>query len=675
MFASVVKSGCSKYRLHSGNEIAENGRKNFAAAKNGHVGVQWLFWVEKGTMISAEYFAKKLVADVYYAGFSNVERISAESDLFVPDRYPDLLIPMQREAVCEYSGWFTVYYDFFVPAETPAGEYSVTLGAEVNGRKQEEKISIRVYNCTVSPLNHVRSCFLLCDKDIAFGEGYFDRELKRIYYERLLDFRLNSFVLPVNSRYTAEEVAEEADRYFDHPMFTAYALQNDTGGKTSARTDTYYEQIVALAKRSRPGRNLLEKAYTYFYDEADEGGRTAEALDRVRSYKKSLAAVVSVMEKDDSEALIPFKSIPGWRNSILNLPCVGTIHFTSKCAELIDETGIWCPAFIRYEDKSIREKFRRIAENTGKELWWYGCMGPRYPHPTYHIDDYLLSSRILGWMQCAYGIKGLLYWNAAGYLSDDTYRDIYTNPYKGKNLPAGDGFLFYPGKKYGIAGPLPSLRLMSIRNGLEDFELLLAAKEKAKQSGLSENFLYGDLFENVLYDVNENSFLKYHRRLLAWLEGSGAAVCESVDPMNFTGDLLSQIGVRGHCFELCLSHNGATDGRAIEICLRPEENRWTQILLPLAAMARPANRLRFTIRNFESRSLTLFVYVCCGEEKFLCQAREVFENTCITVDIPISLCIQNSSSEQDVLRLDLRNTYPQHEKYPMRIAIGDWRAE
>jgi hypothetical protein len=43
----------------------------------------------------------------------------------------------------------------------------------------------------------------------------------------------------------------------------------------------------------------------------------------------------------------------------------------------------------------------------------------------------------------------------------------------------GDGSLLYPGKPVGHDGPLPSLRLKLIRQGLQDYDYLKLASEKA----------------------------------------------------------------------------------------------------------------------------------------------------------------------------------------------------
>ena len=50
----------------------------------------------------------------------------------------------------------------------------------------------------------------------------------------------------------------------------------------------------------------------------------------------------------------------------------------------------------------------------------------------------------------------------------------------------GDGSLFYPGINVGIEGPVASLRLECIRNGIEDIELLKLAEEKLGREWVME---------------------------------------------------------------------------------------------------------------------------------------------------------------------------------------------
>lgn len=75
----------------------------------------------------------------------------------------------------------------------------------------------------------------------------------------------------------------------------------------------------------------------------------------------------------------------------------------------------------------------------------------------------------------------------------------------------GDGFLLYPGKKYGLDKPIPTVRLSALRDGQEDMDLLYALENKCKQRAsyygipseeVNINFLlsneYDELFTGVV---------------------------------------------------------------------------------------------------------------------------------------------------------------------------------
>ncbi len=91
-----------------------------------------------------------------------------------------------------------------------------------------------------------------------------------------------------------------------------------------------------------------------------------------------------------------------------------------------------------------------------------------------------MAHRMLFWHQKRENVDGLLYWsttywNPANGCDDpwktmQTVKDINPNIY-------GDGSLLYPGKPVGVDGPVGSLRLEIIRDGIEDFDYLCLADE------------------------------------------------------------------------------------------------------------------------------------------------------------------------------------------------------
>jgi hypothetical protein len=148
---------------------------------------------------------------------------------------------------------------------------------------------------------------------------------------------------------------------------------------------------------------------------------------------------------------------------------------------------IWCPLWSFIDEKTINEK---IAH--GDEVWSYTALvqrAPRY-HPEYdkvkgldppywHIDRPLTVYRVPIWINRRYNITGLLYWTTI-----TTVIEPWLNPafsHYGIHFNGG-GFLFYPGAPCGIDGPVCSMRVKNLRDGMEDYEYFailekLAGKE------------------------------------------------------------------------------------------------------------------------------------------------------------------------------------------------------
>jgi len=135
---------------------------------------------------------------------------------------------------------------------------------------------------------------------------------------------------------------------------------------------------------------------------------------------------------------------------------------------------IWCPLWSFIDRKTINEK---IAH--GDEVWSYTALvqrAPRY-HPQYesvkdlnppywHIDRPLTAYRVPTWINYQYDITGLLYWSTV-----TTVIEPWTNPaFAHPRHYNGGGFLFYPGLPCGIDGPVISMRMKNLRDGMEDYE-------------------------------------------------------------------------------------------------------------------------------------------------------------------------------------------------------------
>ena len=110
--------------------------------------------------------------------------------------------------------------------------------------------------------------------------------------------------------------------------------------------------------------------------------------------------------------------------------------------------------------------------------------------PGYLIDKTLADQRVFGWLMHQWDVGGLLNWGTNRWgdpYTGNGWRDPYQDPvsYRKKDgrVANGDSCLIYPGyyPRYGLtdpeAGPVSSLRLEALRDGLEDREYLRLAEK------------------------------------------------------------------------------------------------------------------------------------------------------------------------------------------------------
>ncbi|HIJ53767.1 MAG TPA: DUF4091 domain-containing protein [Planctomycetes bacterium] len=163
----------------------------------------------------------------------------------------------------------------------------------------------------------------------------------------------------------------------------------------------------------------------------------------------------------------------------------------SSWPDIDPAVDIWCPLWSFIDGKTINEKISH-----GDEVWSYTALvqrSPRY-HPEYekvkgldppywHLDRPLTVYRVPTWINRRYNITGLLYWTTITKVIEPWLNPTFSH--YGIHFNGG-GFLFYPGTPCGIDGPVCSMRIKNLRDGMEDYEYFaileqLAGKEIVKK--------------------------------------------------------------------------------------------------------------------------------------------------------------------------------------------------
>ena len=466
-----IVSNARKYRAEE--TIPPNGIDTLTAslAKNEAEGMQFILNFEedvKNVSVSmtvpksAEGYTiddVRLFREHYYY----IEKQAAEYP--VEGWYPDALIPLEYDdlnsvdipAEKNQGFWITVT----APKGQPSGIYTATVTVTHDSGVINIPVEIEVWDFELPeeiPFEGYYCIWMwslwntLSATGSDEGEDYY--ETFEQYFDFFLEYRMNPGHV-YSAETTPEALAEVYKEYLENPRvqnlkyYTTFIKNSD--GTYSLGEDS----IIFFTKMREYG--LLDKIVTdVIRDEPPD----------IESINKEGLAKKAALEK--------------------LFPEVRTQATTAPRESLYGAIDAWCGIWSSQTTEDEVYVTDRIT--AGDDVHWYGCVSPRYPYPSYHIQDYLMTSRLVMWMQKDWQISGNLYWTAT--LGSSKYnaelevyetREQWTDPYAFP-VSAGDGYLVYiGGKNDGIINrniPVPSMRMESIRDGTEDNIYLTLLEEK-----------------------------------------------------------------------------------------------------------------------------------------------------------------------------------------------------
>ena len=403
-------------------------------------------------------------------------------------RYPDALVPYEgivkaKENFVNPTNNQGLYFRFNVPLNQKPGTYTGKATLKVDGETQIIPMTLVVDSITVSEVNHTRSTFLT---RWFTGRGELDTSTEMLdkYNRFLYEYRLCGSNLINDSSYTKDDIDKYVELAYDHmqnPKCSTVSIPGKQASPYGFDGAVLRNYLTAFVKKSfETGFNMIDKLafYDHYVDEPQYwGAGGAPACEAIGTrFRSVIGALVKELEGDSSiTSPIKVEVI----ESIKNIPLVVTSPYIEAFAPWVDT---WCPTYNGYDSE-----YQRSFYADQKEKWWYGCIDPRAPYPTYHMEDTLISARLEPWMRAEYDVVGSLFWAVDVYAEYDGSKyidieDYYTGSASRFPNVNGDGWLLYPGAKYGVDGPIPSLRIEAIRDGIEENELLLSIKENANRT-------------------------------------------------------------------------------------------------------------------------------------------------------------------------------------------------
>ncbi len=431
--------------------------------------------------------------------------------------YPDGMIPFDSaekagENVIEKGRNQGIWVTVRTTEETEAGVYTGAFDLTVDGTVYEIPVQVKVWNFAIPTESSTKTAFYTFREYLGPGELDNSPEMYEAYSDFMMDYRCSVTNLPVleydsaNPEKTENEYVEAAKKYAADPRCSGYNMllyptqeivSTVDGSGTWFRISADFERIESLLRKlveaSTPELNLVEKLYVYYIDEPHG------SVDRMQDVKvfneKLIDLFIEVANDYEQRGLLDDYGLT-WED-------IAGIEYVVTAPPLPELAGVrtFCVGVSEYATESERNAIRAARENSyaGKnnELkerevnfgtsWMYTANLPYAPQPNYHIDANLTTARAMSWMQKDYGATGLLYWATAVYveINDSEATARPRDPYNSTQVnyvAQGDGFLLYPGKKYGLKHPIASIRLEAIRDGLEDYEYLTLLSDLAESA-------------------------------------------------------------------------------------------------------------------------------------------------------------------------------------------------
>ena len=350
--------------------------------------------------------------------------------------------------------WLTVD----VPEQAEAGIYRGVLTVTAQGAApQRVDIALEVWDFAIPRHTHLRTALSLR----GLTEKLYPKEQLPQMLAKYEDWMLSEYKLNPGSIYGGPPNWDEAR--LEELMANGLNAIN-LGYFNAPRGDDfnaekYWQSFDALAAKIEAYLPTVEAAgvrdlcYIYCFDE-----RPTEQLDVVFETAERLK-----MRWPDIE--------------VMTTAYDRTFGLTRENGAAMD---IWVPLTPHFDDnaEAIEE-----ARAEGRDIWWYICIGPQHPHANWFVEYPALEGRLLmGAMTAKYEPGGFLYYAVNRWPLND--RPITFGPktdwnpasYKNNN---GDGSFMCAGPE----GPLSTIRLENIRDGIEDYEYYLLLRDLLAQKG------------------------------------------------------------------------------------------------------------------------------------------------------------------------------------------------
>ena len=620
--------------------------------------------------------------------------------------YPDAIVPMdlykkfgENFIEADSNQGFTV--DFVATKDTPAGVYTGSFVLKLDDKTETIPVSVTVWDFALPEQSASNSCVLLYEDGILYGEMTTDvDEWYERYYELFLRYKVNAYTVPYSYK-SPKKMVENVIKYWDHPNFATYGMPHQSW-LGSNYFQYWHDVLYLMGEKSTEDMILFDKGYFYPIDEPNKEEDLVIARDwmsRLEGLRQTVAdeLVADGVFDDKSEE---FKNRV--LDSLKNMQIVITALGAEKGLAMTDVT--YCPNINEYDPYGDQIGIQEHAAKNNNQTWYYTANVPTTPYASQHIDDYLITTRIMKWQQKYYDLTGWLNWAGCHSYKTTAFTNIVgnINPYEDAtrifgpgNVSQGDGYFVYPAGRYEAEYPIATIRLTSYRDGQDDLDMLNYLDELYKgyeryygvETGTFDvnktlKGLYDKLFCRAITYYADDCFQDVRQAVAAEIENVLYGENKFVYTVDYTGKYADYTFYTASGYTLTANGTaltGAASGEGVKYTLRVD----LSVNSPLTSVLLEKEGDAETVALYEAPTLSSFdifengytISVSSGSEMTKGETAYVFDiRSKILTSLPQTLrfvpSITLKAAESfDVVELDLANL--KAEAVEMKLVIYD----
>ena len=530
------------------------------------------YTIEVSDLVSTTNAENKITADniyVYKECYIHVKSSTSTNANGILGWYPDAMLPFDiavdygenNVAAGDNQG---LYISTYIPFATAAGEYTGTFKLTIDGEETLIPASVTVWDFEVpqqrSMVTQVGWGF--SQQSTLFANMDTTDEMKELWRDWLVSYGLcpsnaalahqteDDWVDWVRITTNPNLVDENGQPYHTEEVpylgsVTLHTKYNANTGIDYAYFDGKISKLIVASIRD--SFNYIERLHVYpsYIDEPqysnawEKTNHTFNGWNTRKAYWADLlaralsadttAAEAAIQEinaasgKDVTKAEMSEKTtlVEELKGSMQDVPMYLTCFPDSRLdPEIINQ---FCGRIDSMDTEAERYDIEQWVQGHRIQDIWYSVS---ISYGVGFIDSSRMENRLIGWYTRYTNRRGYLVWAADlmtyryGNASDSL---LPNDPWEDAvhiSSSNGDGYFCYPGAKYGLSTPVAGLRLLQLRDSVEEYEYFVELGKLYKAAGYSEdailNKIFSTLFNEATVGENSKTFVE-QRNLVAKL--------------------------------------------------------------------------------------------------------------------------------------------------------------